>query len=91
MSQIQLNKISSNQSVITEHSNLTGLDNDDHTQYWMSGLDNYRTANFALLGDLSITGEVKANINAEDGFTIETRTSDPTLPSVGRMWLRTDI
>jgi len=34
---------------------------------------------------------VNAPIKAEGGLIIETRTTDPSTPETGRMWLRTDL
>jgi len=63
---------------VIDHGILGGLADDDHTQYYKKS------------GDI-LTGNMNFNQNQAVGLVIENRTSDPSSPIEGQIWIRTDI
>lgn len=49
------------------------------------------SAGYAIRAETSERLETEHIINAEGGLVIETRTSDPSSPETGQIWLRTDL
>jgi hypothetical protein len=66
-------KIQEGTAVVTDHGNLTGLGDDDHTQYWLSGTA--RTGNFSTSGTLgagatTLTGALDINKTSTTALTV---------------------
>jgi hypothetical protein len=53
-------------SVVTDHGNLSGLSDDDHTQYWLSGTA--RTGNFSTSGTLGVGATTVTSLDAGSGL-----------------------
>jgi len=64
---------------VSDHGELGGLADDDHTQYLRTD------------GTRALTGNLGFAQHEATAMCIETRTSDPSSPANGQIWLRTDL